>query len=75
MSPEEFRAVVDELGIPRNELARLIGYGYRTIRRCYSGDQIVPESGRRLLLAMREFPGLREWLADLPWWESEEFNS
>jgi DNA-binding transcriptional regulator YiaG len=51
MTPTEFRAALDRLGLTQMGAGRVLGVDGRTVRRWASGESDVPEPVRRLLLA------------------------
>ena len=62
MTPASLRALIERLGISQIETARLIGVDPSTIRRYLSGRLTVPEPTTRLLYAIEDIPGMREYL-------------
>jgi hypothetical protein len=62
MTAEEYRAVIDELGLSQVKAARLLGFHERTSRRWALGEQEVPPPAAvalRLLRALAEIERLR----------------
>lgn len=43
MTPAQFQAAIDQLGLSQQAVARLWGVNPRTVRRWVAGDQDVPE--------------------------------
>ena len=52
MTPNQFRAALDKLGLSQLGAARLFGTGERTPRRWASGDAEIPEAVAILLRLM-----------------------
>jgi len=62
MDREALKATLATLDISQQHAARLLGVDPRTMRRWLHGSRAMPETARRLLLALGELPDLRPWL-------------
>jgi DNA-binding transcriptional regulator YiaG len=65
MTPAEFRAALDRIGLTQAGAARLLGVDPRTARKWACGERDLPEPARRLLLACERDPALCETLRGL----------
>lgn len=64
MTPTEFRAALDRLGLRQVQAARLLATVPNTVSKWATGRQPVPALAARLLLACERYPDLVAWLVD-----------
>ena len=62
MTPDTLRSTLATLDLSQQHAARLLGVDPRTMRRWLHGSRAMPETARRLLLALGDLPDLRPWL-------------
>jgi DNA-binding transcriptional regulator YiaG len=63
MTPTDYRALRERLGLSNAAAADLCGVEPRTAQRWQEGTREIPQPAQRLLMACERDPSLREWLA------------
>lgn len=62
MTSTALRALLSRLSLTQGQTARLLGVDARTVRKWCCDEREMPEPAARLLRAMEQVPGVREWL-------------